>query len=217
MPHLLVIEGPAFRETSGGHRAVIDRTYNGSGSGAPKSLNIENVGRSMTAQMTARIKPADDDDDLQPGACSKNFTFWVIVHGRQQWRRRVRLSYEGIYGRSQEVPMRRVRYAVAMSFDGFIAGPNGEYDWIQMDSDEARSFFSRRTEAVWPTSAGISRDQLMGRFGAVAAPSGITLRSKSRTSEEPSSCLPPPLPRAASRSVLPESSTTSTSAPWSSR
>ena len=44
MPHLLVIEGPAFRETSGGHRAVIDRTYNGSGSGAPKSLNIENVG-----------------------------------------------------------------------------------------------------------------------------------------------------------------------------
>ncbi len=29
----------------------------------------------MTAQMTARIKPADDDDDLQPGACSKNFTF----------------------------------------------------------------------------------------------------------------------------------------------
>jgi dihydrofolate reductase len=31
-------------------------------------------------------------------------------------------------------PTRRVRYAVAMSLDGFIAGPNGEADWIIMDS-----------------------------------------------------------------------------------
>ena len=29
--------------------------------------------------------------------------------------------------------MRRVRYSVATSLDGFIAGPNGEYDWIIMD------------------------------------------------------------------------------------
>ena len=29
--------------------------------------------------------------------------------------------------------MRRLRYGVAMSFDGFIAGPNGEYDWIVSD------------------------------------------------------------------------------------
>lgn len=28
---------------------------------------------------------------------------------------------------------RRVRYSVAMSLDGFIAGPNGEFDWIVMD------------------------------------------------------------------------------------
>jgi dihydrofolate reductase len=28
---------------------------------------------------------------------------------------------------------RRVRYNVAMSLDGFIAGPNGEHDWIIMD------------------------------------------------------------------------------------
>jgi len=29
--------------------------------------------------------------------------------------------------------MRRIRYGVAASLDGFIAGPNGEYDWIVMD------------------------------------------------------------------------------------
>jgi dihydrofolate reductase len=28
---------------------------------------------------------------------------------------------------------RRLRYSVAVSLDGFIAGPNGEYDWIVMD------------------------------------------------------------------------------------
>jgi dihydrofolate reductase len=31
--------------------------------------------------------------------------------------------------------MKRLRYSVAMSLDGFIAGPKGEYDWIVMDPD----------------------------------------------------------------------------------
>jgi len=31
--------------------------------------------------------------------------------------------------------MKRLRYSVAMSLDGFIAGPNGEYDWIVMDPE----------------------------------------------------------------------------------
>lgn len=31
--------------------------------------------------------------------------------------------------------MRRVRLSVAMSLDGYIAGPNGESDWIVMDPD----------------------------------------------------------------------------------
>jgi len=31
--------------------------------------------------------------------------------------------------------MRRVIYGGAMSLDGYIAGPNGEYDWIVMDPE----------------------------------------------------------------------------------
>jgi dihydrofolate reductase len=31
--------------------------------------------------------------------------------------------------------MRKIRYGVAMSLDGYIAGPNGEADWIVIDSE----------------------------------------------------------------------------------
>jgi dihydrofolate reductase len=31
--------------------------------------------------------------------------------------------------------MRKIRYQVACSLDGYIAGPNGEYDWIVMDPE----------------------------------------------------------------------------------
>jgi dihydrofolate reductase len=34
---------------------------------------------------------------------------------------------------AKELTTRRLRYSVAMSMDGFVAGPNGEHDWIVMD------------------------------------------------------------------------------------
>src|SRR5215210_4581592 len=43
-----------------------------------------------------------------------------------------------------EAPMRQVRYVVAMSLDGYIAGPNGEADWIIMDPDiDFRALFEQ--------------------------------------------------------------------------
>src|ERR671912_2323103 len=40
--------------------------------------------------------------------------------------------------------MRRIRYMVAMSLDGYIAGPNGEADWIIMDPEiDFRALFEQ--------------------------------------------------------------------------
>jgi dihydrofolate reductase len=60
--------------------------------------------------------------------------------------------------------MRRIWYCVAMSLDGFIAGPNGEYDWIPNEPEIDWGAFMGRFDTV-----------LMGRRSyeaALAAPGG---------------------------------------------
>ena len=62
--------------------------------------------------------------------------------------------------------MRRIRYGVAMSLDGYIAGPKGEADWIVMDPEiDFGALFKqfdtfllgRRTfEAMGPAGQGVS-------------------------------------------------------------
>jgi dihydrofolate reductase len=44
--------------------------------------------------------------------------------------------------------MRRLIYGVAASLDGFIAGPNGEYDWIPMDPDIDFAAMAARFDTV---------------------------------------------------------------------
>ncbi len=44
--------------------------------------------------------------------------------------------------------MRKVRYSVAMSLDGYIAGPGGSYDWIPSNSGIDWSAFMSRFDTV---------------------------------------------------------------------
>ena len=61
-----------------------------------------------------------------------------------------------MYRRSdrEEHRMRRIRYSVAMSLDGYIAGPNGEYDWIELDPSAGAAISKRSTRSSIPCSWG---------------------------------------------------------------
>src|SRR5688572_9657920 len=92
---------------------------------------------------------------------------------------------------------RRLRYQVAVSLDGFIAGPNGEYDWIVMDPsiDFAALFkefdtavMGRKTYEVltaqgghgaMPVSMSSSSRGLFQRPNTGASASSTTIRVKS--------------------------------------
>src|SRR5687767_16015689 len=73
---------------------------------------------------------------------------------------------------------RRLRYQVAMSLDGFIAGPNGEYDWIVMDPsiDFAALFKEFDTAAMGRKTYEALRAQ-----GGSGAMSGLDVVVVSRT------------------------------------
>ena len=45
--------------------------------------------------------------------------------------------------------MRKVILALAVSLDGYIEGPNGEYDWCFTDQDYGLSDFFKRIDAVF--------------------------------------------------------------------
>ena len=45
--------------------------------------------------------------------------------------------------------MRKVILAVAVSLDGFIEGPNGEYDWCFTDQDYGFSDFFKRVDTIF--------------------------------------------------------------------
>lgn len=45
--------------------------------------------------------------------------------------------------------MRKIILGVAVSLDGFIEGPNGEYDWCFTDQDYGMSDFMKRIDAIF--------------------------------------------------------------------
>lgn len=73
--------------------------------------------------------------------------------------------------------MRRVRYCVAVSSDGFIAGPNGECDWISMDPDTDFGSFFEEFDTVLMGRA----TYLIAKEGNGASLPGMTTFVCSRT------------------------------------
>lgn len=63
--------------------------------------------------------------------------------------------------------MRRVRFSVAMSLDGFIAGPNGESDWIVIDQDID---FNSLTESFDTILLGRKTYEATRSFGGAGMP-----------------------------------------------
>src|SRR5690349_9398194 len=63
--------------------------------------------------------------------------------------------------------MRHVIYGCAMSLDGYIAGPNGEYDWILMDPDLDFAAMNARFDVFL---IGRKTFEVMRRIGSDAQP-----------------------------------------------
>jgi dihydrofolate reductase len=63
--------------------------------------------------------------------------------------------------------MRRIRYHVAMSLDGYIAGPKGEYDWLIADPemDYAALFAEFDTFLIGRKTFEIMGSEGIGRLG----------------------------------------------------
>ena len=58
--------------------------------------------------------------------------------------------------------MRKIILGVAVSLDGFIEGPNGEYDWCMMDQDYGMSAFMKRIDTLFLGRKTYEMAQAMG-------------------------------------------------------
>jgi dihydrofolate reductase len=95
--------------------------------------------------------------------------------------------------------MRKVVYGGAMSLDGYIAGPAGEYDWIVMDPDMDFPALMRRFDTFL---IGRKTFEAMQRLGTAAPPTpGIVSIVCSRTLR-PGDCAPATLSDDAARSII---------------
>jgi dihydrofolate reductase len=78
----------------------------------------------------------------------------------------------------RETFVRRVRYAVATSLDGYIAGPKGEYDWIVRNPDiDFRDLFNQFDTAL----LGRRTYEVTQSPGAPPWPPGMSVYVFSRT------------------------------------
>ena len=81
--------------------------------------------------------------------------------------------------------MRQVWYSVAMSLDGYIAGPNGEYDWIPMDPAIDWGAFMARFDTVLMGRRTFEVALRQGQAGSTAGMRTYVFSRTLRTADYP--------------------------------
>ena len=81
--------------------------------------------------------------------------------------------------------MRSIRYSVAMSLDGYIAGPNGEIDWIIMDPEIDFGALMNRFDTVLMGRRTFEAAQSSGGGGAMPGMKAIVVSRTLRQEDFP--------------------------------
>ncbi len=81
--------------------------------------------------------------------------------------------------------MRKICYSVAMSLDGFVAGPNGEADWIVMDPEIDFGAIFARFDTVLMGRRTFEVTQAQGQGGAMPGVTSVVVSRALRPQDHP--------------------------------
>jgi len=81
--------------------------------------------------------------------------------------------------------MRKVVYSVAMSLDGYVAGPNGEADWIVMDPEIDFMGMMARFDAILMGRRTFEAAQKQGGGGAMPGITSVVVSRTLRPADHP--------------------------------
>ncbi|MFT3883166.1 MAG: dihydrofolate reductase family protein [Gemmatales bacterium] len=81
--------------------------------------------------------------------------------------------------------MKRICYSVAMSLDGYVAGPNGEADWIVMDPEMDFMALMSRFDTVLMGRLTYEAAQKQGNGGAMPGVTSVVVSKTLRPEEHP--------------------------------